>query len=147
MLANVPAARTTAYCAEMDVIGQAGQQLPATFPGTDTSEVAMTQFLNLARAATVLVGTGLAIAGIAIPTRAFAQYPYACPPGYYYDAIYGCVPASYYYGPSYYPYPAFGFGSLYGERGRGGYGGGAPHPSRGVARGEGGDRGGGHGHR
>ena len=111
----------------------------------------MTQYLNLARAAIFLIGTGLALAVTAMPTRAFAQYPYACPAGYYYDAIYGCVPASYYYGPSYYPYPAFGFGSVYGGGWRGGYHGGyrggAAHGSRGVARGGGGARGGEHGHR
>ena len=67
----------------------------------------MSQRLNPARAATVLIGMGLALAGIAMPTRASAQYPYACPPGYYYHGIYGCVPASYYYGLPYYPYPGF----------------------------------------
>jgi len=107
----------------------------------------MTQRLDPARAAAVLIGMGLALGGIAMPTRAYAQYPYACPPGYYYDGIYGCVPASYYYGPPYYPYPAFGFGSFYGGGYRGGYRGGAPHPSRGVAHGGGGARGGEHGHR
>lgn len=102
----------------------------------------------LACAAAVSLGMGLALAGIAAPTSAVAQYtyPYAytCPPGYYYDPVHGCVPAVYLYGPPYYPYPDFGFDFFYGGGwGRGYRGGGHPGDFR---RGGGVPRGGGFAH-
>ena len=94
-------------------------------------------------------GMGIALGLLAAPTPALAQYPYACPPGYYFDARYGCVPTAYLYQPPYYPYPYFGFDYFYG----GGWGGrsggpyhGGGHPG-GAPHGGGGHGGGGHGHR
>ena len=106
----------------------------------------------LACAAAVSLGMGIALVGIAAPMPAQAQYPYACPPGYYFDPNYGCVPAAYLYGPPYYPYPYFGYDFFYGGgwdgvyRG-GGHPGGVPHGSLGGHTGGAPHGGGGPSHR
>ncbi len=100
----------------------------------------------------VLLGLCIALAGVVVPAPARGQYPYQCPPGYYYDPYYGCVLQGYVYAPPYYVYPDYGFTFFYG--GGGGWGGyygrgggvaprgGAPH---GAAPHGGGSHGGGHG--
>jgi hypothetical protein len=108
---------------------------------TDSPEVTMNQRSILAYAAAVSLGMGIAFAGIVTSRPAHAQYVYACPPGYYYDPTYGCVPAAYLYGPPYYAYPDFGFDFFYGGGWGGGYRG---HPG-GVPHGGTAPHGGGHG--
>lgn len=108
----------------------------------------------LACTGAVALGMGLALGLLAASKPALAQYPYACPLGYYYDARYGCVPTGYLYEPPYYPYPYFGFDYFYGGgwggrphggyRG-GGHPGGAPH-SGGTPHGGGAPHGGGGSH-
>ena len=86
-------------------------------------------------------------AGAATSRSAHAQgYPYQCPPGYYFDPNYGCVPLSYFYGPPTYVYPGFSFGFFYGghwDHWHGHHPGGAP-PRGGPPHGGGGSRGGHH---
>ena len=58
---------------------------------------------------------GLVIAASCISEPAAAQvYYYQCPPGYAYQAGYGCLPLSYFYGPPAYVYPNFSFPFFYG---------------------------------
>jgi hypothetical protein len=99
----------------------------------------------------VLLGLCIALAGVVVPAPVRGQYPYQCPPGYYYDPYYGCVLQGYVYAPPYYVYPDYGFTFFYGGGGWGGYygrgggvapRGGAPH---GAAPHGGGSHGGGHG--
>lgn len=82
----------------------------------------------------VVIGTG--IAAFILPAPARAQYGYQCPPGYYYDPNYGCVPSGYYYGPPYYVYPDYGFDFFYGQ-GWGRRWNGYPPPRGGVSHGGG----------
>jgi len=67
----------------------------------------------LPKAMLFLVAIGLAIAVDTLPQNAFAQDDYECPPGYYWDPDYGCLPVGYFYGPPYYVYPDLGFGFFY----------------------------------
>lgn len=84
---------------------------------------------NSATGTLTVVAIAFAILSGAMSEHAEAQV-YQCPPGYYYDPSYGCLPLSYFYGPPYsYVYPDFGFDFFYGGgyRGRGfGRGGVAP---------------------
>jgi hypothetical protein len=100
---------------------------------------------SLAGAIAALLADSSALIASTVP----AQAQYVCPPGYYYDPTYGCVPNGYFTGPPYYAYPDFGFDFFYGGgwggRGRGGYGGGGFHGG-GGGHGGGGFHGGGGGH-
>ena len=93
-------------------------------------------------AAVLLTLLGLA-AGDTLTRPADAQvypYPYyGCPPGYYYDGVYGCLPAGYYYGPPSYVYPGPSFEFFYGGRWDHWHGGGHPAP-HGAPHGGGGHR-------
>lgn len=70
------------------------------------------------RALLFLSASALLFATDAVTPSADAQ-GYVCPPGYYFDPYYGCLPLNYFYGPPYYVYPDFGFGFFYGPIGRG----------------------------
>jgi hypothetical protein len=100
-------------------------------------EVAMQRAKALSRTCLFVVILALA-AGGAVSRSARAQgYPY-CPPGYYFDPTYGCVPLSYFYGPPTYVYPGFSFGFFYGghwDHRRGGHPGGAPPHGGGAPHG------------
>lgn len=75
---------------------------------------------SLRNAVLFVVAIGLLAGADAMSDSAQAQV-YQCPPGYYFDPAYGCLPIGYLYGPPYYIYPpAFGFGFFYGPGWRGG---------------------------
>jgi hypothetical protein len=111
----------------------------------------MSRNRTLASTICILLAIGTAVAGLAASTPARAQYPYLCPPGYYFYPGYGCYPPGYFAGPPFFAYPDFGFGLFYGGE-RGGYrghgGGAVPHggaPHGAGPHGGGGQGGGGHG--
>src|SRR5581483_8335434 len=83
---------------------------------TASPEAAIMRPTIVSTAAVLLTLLGLA-AGDTLTRPADAQvypYPYyGCPPGYYYDAVYGCLPAGYYYGPPSYVYPGPSFEFFY----------------------------------
>src|SRR5579863_1057006 len=65
-----------------------------------------------------------AIALVAAPRPADAQYYASCAPGYYYDPTYGCLPYAGAYAPDYYgyvPYAYGGWGGYWGGGWRGGH--------------------------
>ncbi len=116
----------------------------------------MSRNRTLASTICILLSIGTAVAGLVASTPARAQYPYPCPPGYYFYPGYGCYPPGYFYTPPYFAYPDLGFGFFYGGgwggyngyRGGGYRGGVAPHggaPHGAGPRGGGGRGGGGHG--
>lgn len=76
----------------------------------------MSRDRTLASAPPTLLAIAFVSAGfvLAEPARAQPVPVYQCPPGYYYDPVYGCVPPGYYYGPPYYYYPDYGFEFFYG---------------------------------
>ena len=106
-------------------------------------------WIRMARVARLLLISLPLAAGVLSTRPADAQvgYPYNCPPGYFFDPSYGCIPLSYFYGPPTYVYPGFGFGFFYGghwDHWHGGHAaphGGAPHggaPHGGAPHGGGG---------
>ncbi len=98
----------------------------------------MNRARSLAGRIWLVLGVGFTLSGAALIPSAEAQD--VCPPGYYYDPAYDCVPYSYLTWP-YYAYPDYGFGFFYGPGWGGGWGG---RGGRGY-HGGGGYRGGGHG--
>jgi hypothetical protein len=87
----------------------------------------MTYGKSLVKSLALLGGMGLALTGMALPAEA---QTYACPPGYYFLAGYGCypfggytyyTPPPVYYAPPYPYYAPFGLSLQFGGRDHDGF--------------------------